>query len=252
MPIGLATSVYLYDWTYSHGISASGTLSLPEGLMRSCNPWFYRVGETLYSEGYESTLVDMARGFGLGQETGIEIAEASGNIPETATNCVNNSQMAIGQGEILVTPLQIATFISALCQWWHALTGLPWWKRPKALNSDPVQIFEPEEIGKLPVSEKTLQTVLDAMRMVVEDSRGTANWVLRNLDIAVSGKTGTAQTPTGDSHAWFAGFTRENDPDHPNIAVVVIVENGGEGSVMAAPIFMRAVSLYFLRWGRPR
>ena len=237
-------SVYLYDWTYTHGISASGTLSLPEGLMRSCNPWFYRVGETLYSEGYESTLVDMARDFGLGQETGIEIAEASGNIPETATNCVNNSQMAIGQGEILVTPLQIATFISALANG-GTLYRPALVEATKALNSDPVQIFEPEEIGKLPVSEKTLQTVLDAMRMVVEDSRGTANWVLRNLDIAVSGKTGTAQTPTGDSHAWFAGFTRENDPDHPNIAVVVIVENGGEGSVMAAPIFMRAVSLYF-------
>ncbi len=83
------------------------------------------------------------------------------------------------------------------------------------------------------------------MRLVVEDSRGTANWALRNLDIAVSGKTGTAQTPTGNSHAWFAGFTRENDPNHPDIAVVVIIENGGEGSVMAAPVFMRAVSLYF-------
>ncbi|MBG0786301.1 MAG: hypothetical protein H0S79_14485, partial [Anaerolineaceae bacterium] len=194
-------SVYLYDWTYSHGISASGTLTLPEGLMRSCNPWFYRVGETLYSEGYESALSDMAKGFGLGQETGIEIPEASGNIPETAANCVTSSQMAIGQGEILVTPLQIATFVSALANG-GTLYRPALVEATKALNSDPVQLFEPEATGELPISEKTLQTVLEAMRLVVEDSRGTANWALRNLDIAVSGKTGTAQTPTGNSHAW--------------------------------------------------
>jgi len=237
-------SVYQYDWTYYHGVSSSGILTLPEGLMRSCNPWFYRIGETLYTEGYESGLSDMAKGFGLGRETGIEISEAGGNIPDTAPNCVTSSHMAIGQGEILVTPLQIARFISALANG-GTLYRPSLVEMVKPLSSDPVQVFEPEGIGELPISEETRQTVLDAMRLVVEDSRGTANWALRNLDYAVSGKTGTAETPTGNSHAWFAGFTREDDPDHPNIAVVVIIENGGEGSEMAAPVFMRAVSLYF-------
>jgi len=237
-------SVYLYDWTYSHGVSSSGILTLPEGLMRSCNPWFYRIGETLFTEGYESGLSDMAKAFGLGQETGIEIAEASGNIPDAASNCVNSSQMAIGQGEILVTPLQIATFVSALAN--GGTLYLPSLvEMVKPLGGDPIQVFEPDSMGQLPISEETRQTVLEAMRLVVEDSRGTANWALRNLEFTVSGKTGTAETPTGNSHAWFAGFTREDDPDHPNIAVVVIIENGGEGSEMAAPVFMRAVSLYF-------
>ena len=58
-------SVYLEDWTLAHGTSASGELTLPEGLMRSCNPWFYRIGETLYNEGFESALSEMAMGFGL-------------------------------------------------------------------------------------------------------------------------------------------------------------------------------------------
>ena len=186
----------------------------------------------------------MAKGFGLGRETGIEISEASGNIPDAAANCVNSSQMAIGQGEILVTPLQIATFISAFANG-GTLYQPSLVEMVKPLGADPVQVFEPKSTGELPISEETRQSVLEAMRLVVEDSRGTANWALRNLELTVSGKTGTAETPTGNSHAWFAGFTREDDPDHPNIAVVVIIENGGEGSEMAAPVFMRAVSLYF-------
>ncbi len=237
-------SVYLDDWTLSHGTGASGLLSLPEGLMRSCNPWFYRIGETLYTEGFESALSDMARGFGLGAITGIEIPEAAGNIPETAANCVTSAQMAIGQGEILVTPLQVASFIAAMANG-GTLHRAALVQKIEPPSGDPTFTFKTETLGQLPISEATRQTVLDAMRLVVEDSRGTGYWAMQGLEIPVSGKTGTAQTPSGNAHAWFAGFTRQNDPDRPDIAVVVLVENGGEGSVMAAPVFRRAVSLYF-------
>lgn len=237
-------SVTLYDWTWSHGASASGELTLPEGLMRSCNPWFYRIGETLYNEGFENALSEMAIGFGLGSPTGIEIPEEAGNIPETARNCLTNAQMAIGQGEILVTPIQVASFMAAMANggtlYQPALV-----ERIKPASGQATYEFSPVETGSLPVSEETRQIVLEALRMVVEDARGTGYSALLDLDIPVSGKTGTAQTPSGDAHAWFAGFTRQNDPDRPDIAVVVLVENGGEGSVMAAPIFKRAVSLYF-------
>lgn len=237
-------SVYLDDWTLSHGTSASGVLSLPEGLMRSCNPWFYRIGETLYTEGFESDLADMARSFGLGEETGIELPEAAGNIPETAETCVMNAQLAIGQGEILVTPLQVASFIAALANG-GTLYRPALMERIETASDEPSLTFEPDVQGKLPITAETRQIVLDAMRLVVEDSRGTGYWPMLGLDVPVSGKTGTAQTPSGNSHAWFAGFTRQNDPERPDIAVVVLVENGGEGSVMAAPVFRRAVSLYF-------
>ena len=237
-------SVYLEDWTLAHGTSASGELTLPEGLMRSCNPWFYRIGETLYNEGFESALSEMAMGFGLGALTGIEIPEEPGNIPEVASNCLNNAQMAIGQGEILVTPLQVASFIAAMVNG-GTLFSPALVEQIKPASGEATYEFSPEVNGTLPISEETRQTVLEAMRMVTEDTRGTGYWALLGLDIPVSGKTGTAQTPSGDAHAWFAGFTRQNDPDRPDIAVVVLVENGGEGSVMAAPIFKRAVSLYF-------
>lgn len=243
-------SVYLEDWTLSHGTGASGLLTLPEGLMRSCNPWFYRIGETLYTEGFESALSDMARGFGLGAATGIEIPEAVGNIPETAANCVTSAQMAIGQGEILVTPLQVASYIAALANG-GTLHRAALVQKIEPASGNPTYTFTTETLGQLPISEATRQTVLEAMRMVVEDPRGTANYVLSNLDINISGKTGTAQTPSGNAHAWFAGFTRQNDPDRPDIAVVVLVENGGEGSTMAAPVFRRAVSLYFSDYQDP-
>ncbi len=237
-------SVTLYDWTYSHGIGASGDLTLPEGLMRSCNPWFYHIGETLYSEGMESALSRMAEGFGLGQATGIEIPEASGNIPETAGSCVDSAQIAIGQGEVLVTPLQVVSFFGAIANggtlYRPALVD-----RVQTVSGKITYEFAPQARGELPVSDSTLVSVQEGLRLVVEAPLGTGFWAMQGLDIPISGKTGTAQTPSGDSHAWFAGFTRLDDPERPDIAVVVLVENGGEGSVMAAPVFRRAVSLYF-------
>ena len=237
-------SVTLYDWTYGHGAAASGELTLTEGLMRSCNPWFYRIGETLYSEGMASALSQMAEGFGLGQETGVEISEAAGNIPEQASTCVDSAQIAIGQGEVLVTPLQVAAFFGALANG-GTLYRPALVERIQTISGEITYEFTPEARGALPVSEDTLASVQEGLRMVIEEPRGTGYWAMQGLSVPVSGKTGTAQTPSGNSHAWFAGYSRMEDPDRPDIAVVVLVENGGEGSVMAAPVFRRAVSLYF-------
>jgi penicillin-binding protein 2 len=243
-------SVTLYDWTYSYGVASSGLLNLSEGLMRSCNPWFYRIGERLYEENLLDALPNMAYGFGLGEETGIDIPEAAGNIPITTQTCMDGAQMAIGQGEVLVTPIQVVRFFAALANGGTLF-------RPALLESidpasgDPTYQFSPEIQGTLPISNETLVSIQEALRMVVEETRGTGYWAMEGLDIPVSGKTGTAQTPTGNSHAWFAGYTRQNDPQRPDIAVVVLIENGGEGSVMAAPVFRRAVSLYFSNYEDP-
>jgi len=243
-------SVTLYDWTLGYGVAASGELNLLEGLMRSCNPWFYRIGEDLFSSGMDGVLSDMAFGFGLGARTGIDIPEAAGNIPEMAGTCVNSAQIAIGQGEVLVTPLQVASFFAGL-----ANGGTMY--RPALVESirpgsgEATYEFLPEPVGELPISDDTLAAVAEGLRMVIEESRGTGYWAMEGLTIPVSGKTGTAQTPSGNSHAWFAGFTRAEDPERPDIAIAVIIENSGEGSVMAAPVFRRVVSLYFSNYEDP-
>jgi penicillin-binding protein 2 len=248
----------LKDWRYDRELPPSGELTLQEGLMRSCNPWFYHIGYTLYQNGLPTAIPDMAKGFGLGQSTGIEIGDEAGTVPSPETKMERLGQewdyndpvqLAIGQNFLEVTPLQVARYVAAIGNG-GTLYQPQMVERVQNAEGEVLKQFAPIEQGTLPISPETLKAIQEAMVMVIEDTRGTAYRRMLGLNLNIAGKTGTATT-TGiaESHAWFAGYSYENREDQPDIAIAVIVENIGEGSDWAAPIFRRLMETYFK--GRP-
>jgi len=254
----------LYDWTWQHcqdekqnngtntctGANAqpSGLLTLKDGLMRSCDPWFYHIGYDLYNLGKGNLISDMAKAFGLGNATGIDqVAESNGNIPNPADG-LQATSIAIGQSDVQVTPLQVATFIAAVGNG-GTLYRPQLVETIQPVSGDPTQVFKPDA-RTLPISQANLQTIQEAMRQVAANKRGTAYYTLGNFSIPTAAKTGTAESSAIEPHAWFAGYSLAGKSDKPDIAVVVLVQNEGEGAVWAAPIFRRVMEIYF--FGRPQ
>lgn len=233
----------LYDWTYEKELPASGKLTLQGGLMRSCNPWFWHIGYSLWNEGYTTSIADEAIAYGFGANTGIEIGDEDGTLeyPDTLNQ---NVQLAIGQGTMQVSPLQVAMMVAAVGNG-GTLYQPTVIDKITPVDGDPTYTFTPKVVRELSVTPENLSAIQEAMVSVVDNSRGTAYKFLGSMTVNVAGKTGTAQNPLGDPHAWFAGYTNNNNSDKPDIAVAIVLENAGEGSDLAAPLFRRAVSLYF-------
>jgi cell division protein FtsI/penicillin-binding protein 2 len=255
----------LHDWTWQHCQDAiaegnvcntsttrpSGLLTLQEGLMRSCNPYFWEIGWDLFTNWSRgSDIAKMARGFGLGSPTGIdEVEEAAGQIldPTSEYDAVNQ---AIGQGDVQVTPLQVARIMAAIANG-GTLYRPQIVEKIQPVEGDPKLVFRPEANGTLPLRTENLNTLQEALIMVTQNPRGTAHFNLRGLQFDVAGKTGTAESGNGKSHAWFAGYTmNEANTKLPDIAIAVIVENIGEGSEYAVPIFRAMVETYY--YGSPQ
>ena len=248
----------LYDWTWERcntqkqntgqdscpSWPPSGLLTLPQGLMRSCDPWFYHIGYTLYADNKGTLISDMARSFGLGNATGIDqVAESKGNIPDP-TDGTNATSIAIGQGDVQVSALQVATFIAAIGNG-GTLFRPQLVEKIQPVTGGAINVFQPQPNGTLPITTDNLKVIQDAMRSVVADKRGTAYSKFVGFPFPVAAKTGTAESGAVDPHAWFAGYSLANLPDKPDIAVAVLVNNQGEGSIWAAPIFRRVMEIYF-------
>ena len=247
----------LYDWTWDRcqteklnsgketcTTRPSGLLTLEQGLMRSCDPWFYHIGFDLWNAGKGNLVSDMARAFGLGNATGIEqVAESNGNIPDPADG-LQATSIAIGQSDVQVTPLQVATYIAAVANG-GTLYRPQLVEKIQPVTGEAISVFRPQANGTLPLTTANLKSIQDSMRSVVEDPRGTGYFRLSSFPFPVAAKTGTAESGTTDPHAWFAGYSLAHLPDKPDISVVVLVNYQGEGSTWAAPIFRRVMEIYF-------
>ncbi len=246
------------DWTVVKELPPHGTLTLMQGLERSCNPWFWHIGLALFDRGFPTALPDMAKGFGMGQATGIEIGESQGLVPDPEWTLANlgrewsagdSVQLAIGQASMGVTPLQVARFIAAVGNG-GTLYQPQLVETIQTAEGAVSRQFAVVEQGKLPVSPENLAFIQQAMTQVVREPKGTAYRRFLGLNIDLAGKTGSATSGEGtESHAWFAGYTFRNEPEKPDIAVAVLAEYQGEGSEWAAPVFRRVVESYF--FGRP-
>jgi penicillin-binding protein 2 len=150
--------------------------------------------------------------------------------------------MAIGQGFVQATPLQMANLYAAI-----ANGGTVY--RPEvishtgSINELPQEVWQPEVMGKLPVSPENLAAIREGLHGVIVSPKGTAGFVFRGFPISVAGKTGTAEAGNGqDPHAWFACFAPYENPE---IVVLVFLENGGQGSYRAAPLARNVLEAYY-------
>jgi penicillin-binding protein 2 len=223
-----------------------GSLNGVHAIEQSCDVYFYQLGLKLGID-------ELSRYFGLcgfGRPTGIDLPmESAGLNPNTEYYnrrygergwtrglVLNNS---IGQGEILVSILQLAQFFCGLAN--DGTVYRPHLIRKTIGPDDRTRFTEPTVSFRLPFSESTLGILMEALRAVVEGEHGTAKHLKNDL-YSLGGKTGTAENPHGENHSWFVGVAPLESPE---IVVVAIVENAGHGSEIAAPLVKSILDTYF-------
>jgi len=232
-----------------------GVLDLKGAITQSANTYFYQAGLRVGID----PIVRMAKAFGFGEPPGLNLGdEAKGHLPDPQPSRPGHPGWSpadtvissIGQGPVVTSPLQLLEMVSAI-----ANGGTEY--RPRvvekvvSLSGELLEEYAPEVLRQVPVKPETLAFIRQAMLSVVEGGTGTRAKV---PGLLIAGKTGTAQVvKKGEGkgqaglkdHGWFASFA---PLDHPQLAVVVLVENGGFGGLVAAPI---AKAVYEAAFGTP-
>ncbi|MBU1726314.1 MAG: penicillin-binding protein 2 [Candidatus Omnitrophica bacterium] len=200
--------------------------NLIEALQHSCNVFFYRTGLLIGPQ----SMHDYALKFGFSRPTGFELPyETSGYIPSPLLRRIHQfrkwyngdtANLSIGQGDVLVTPLQIARMMAVFANNGYLVTPYI----VKAIDGRDISVYQ-RRLMNIGVKKETLNAVKEGLKRVVSQTTGTGN-VLSGLPVAVAGKTGTAQASGGNSHAWFAGYFPVKNPKY---VVCVFIERGGPG-----------------------
>ena len=252
-PLLCSGSFVLGDHTFFNvERGAYETMDLPTALEQSCDTWFYRLGDRIWAADppRKATLIQhWARLLGLGTTPPIDLTGATaGYLPLpgsyfqrlTGTPYYEGQaiNLAIGQGALQVSPLQLAVAYSALINGGTVV-------RPhvaQAVIRDGVKHtlrFKP--VRKITLSPSTW-AIRQGLFEAANSPSGTSGAVFGGFTPTVAGKTGTAQAPPGDDHSWYASWAPY---DHPELVVVVMIEHGGFGATAAAPAAKQIYEAYF-------
>jgi len=240
------TTHKLSNFGGEHCAGGASRITLEEALVESCNVTFAELGLKLGT----ATISAQARAFGFDGDVSFDIPFATGRFPspsEVPDNTPALAFSAIGQQDVAANPLQLCLVASAIGN--GGVEMQPHLVReildPQGVT---VKSFGPAVFGR-PISPQTAATETRLLEQVVQRGTGTAAQI---PGVQVAGKTGTAETPSGNPHAWFVAFA---PAQHPRIAVAVVVLNGGSlgseatGGQVAAPV-ARAVIQADLSRGR--
>lgn len=240
-------------WTFKDWKAGGhGHVDLRSALVHSCNVFFYQAGLKVGPE----AITRYARAFGLGAPAGVDLGgEKPGLVPTVTLARARQARgwqagdtinISIGQGRLLVTPLQVARMMAAV-----ANGGILWKPRlvQRVERADDANVYTSSSTmtGQVDLSPAVWAFLRHALTGVVND--GGTGAAARLPGVLVAGKTGTAQSVAksdsakGQDHAWFASFAPADDPQ---VVVVVLVERGGKGGQVAAPIARQIYQALFL------
>jgi penicillin-binding protein 2 len=249
-------------------------MTLPEALATSCDTYFYDVGNRFYEGGdaERSRLQQWARRFGFGAPTGLDIGNEAPSwqtiVPtpawrkktfksdwDKAWNPGDSIQLAIGQKDVTVTPLQMARFYAMIANGGKLVTPyvVSGVEQPGTNRQQPVtlQQFPPDPPRDAGVDPAALQAVREGLWDATHSVNGTSYGVFGSYPVAISGKTGTAEKvvnlpgyPVGhlEDQSWWCGYGPSDDAQ---LVVCAVIENGGHGSSAAAPAALRVFEQYF-------
>ncbi|MBZ5642698.1 MAG: penicillin-binding protein 2 [Acidobacteriia bacterium] len=235
-----------------HCDHAHGNVDLHKGIVASCDVFFYNVGKMLGID----LIAKYANGLGLGRRTGIDLpGEEAGLVPsEDWVQRVYHHKwypgstisVAIGQGAVMVTPIQLARMVAAVASGGTLI-------QPHLLKNQTGL-----KTGYFPISDDTVRQVTDGMWGVVNEPDGTTSGLVKLENVDFSGKTGTAQVESFDhqnktgkklkENGWFVGLAPRRNPE---IVVAALVQRGGWGSTSAAPIVRDVVKAYYAKKAGP-
>ncbi len=236
-----------------------GPVTLADALARSCNVYFFHHAEQLGPQPF----LDWAQRLGLGMPTNVDLpSEAAGSLPKIPLTSADASRdqsaahpqldprpLAIGQGALATTPMQMVRVVAAIANGgflvtphlaegvgWHALSAA----EGRGLNDDVHAAHYDEPLAFLPprpipgLTPEMISAIRKGLRQTVSDQQGTAHATVDLASVAIAGKTGTAQTGGSQpDHSWFVGYAPADDPQ---IAFVIALEHAGDAATAAGPV----------------